>query len=124
LAALAVIAIFAFGFWGSGEWGPRDQVTRVVPGQNGETLIVQEDGHRGFFPGFPFFLIFPLVWIIVIGGIFSLFGRRRWGGGPFGPGPETREAWLTDWHQRQHTTKPVAPAAAPESPVTSDEPSQ
>jgi hypothetical protein len=127
LAALAVVAILAFGFWGGGDWGPRDQVTRVVPGQNGETLVIQEGGHRGFFPFFPFFLIFPLFWIFVIGGLFSFFGRRRWGGGPgFGPAPDTREAWLADWHQRQHQAStnvmPPSNPAAPDAPASGASP--
>lgn len=126
VAAIAIVAIVALGFWGwgGGGWNNHDQITRVVPGQNGETLIIQEGGHRGFFPFFPFFLVFPLFWIFVIGGFFSLVGRRRWGGGsPFGPGPETREAWLADWHQRQHTTPPVAqtPPSGPPSPPASTE---
>jgi hypothetical protein len=121
LAAVAVVAILAFGFWGGRDWGPQDQVTRVVPGQNGETLVIQEGGHRGFFPFFPFFLIFPLFWIVVIGGLFNVFGRRRWNGGPgFGSGPDTREAWLSDWHQRQHTNQPVSPSS--DSPASPAEP--
>lgn len=123
LAAVAVVTILAFGFWGGGDWGAQDQVTRVVPGQNGETLIIQEGGHRGFFPFFPFFLIFPLFWVFVIGFCFNVFGRRRWGGGPpMGPGPETREAWLADWHQRQHSNEPVAPASNSAGPL--DPPAQ
>jgi len=122
LSAVAVVAILAIGFWGGGDWGPRDQVTRVVPGQNGETLVIQEGGHRGFFPFFPFFLIFPLFWIFVIGGLFNVFGRRRWNGGPgFGSGPDTREAWLADWHQRQHANQPMS--AAPDSPASPADPS-
>jgi hypothetical protein len=116
--ALAVIVSFAaFAFWGTGDWNGHNEVTRVVPGQNGETLIIQEGGNRGFFPFFPFFLIFPLFWIFVIGGLFRFFGWRRWGGGPgYGPGPETREAWLADWHQRQHSSTESAPAPAQSPP--------
>ena len=120
LAALALFAIVAVAFWGGGGgWNDHDQITRVVPGQNGETLVIQEGGRRGFFPFFPFFLIVPLFWIFVIGGLFNLFGRRRWNGGPgFGPGPDTREAWLADWHQRQHTNQPVSPPSDSPPPET------
>ncbi|MCO5219968.1 MAG: hypothetical protein M9947_00100 [Thermomicrobiales bacterium] len=119
--ALAIVAIVTLGFWSGGGWNDHEQITRVVPGQNGETLIIQEGGRRGFFPFFPFFLIFPLFWIFVIGGIFSLFGRRRWGGGPpFGPDPQERDAWLDDWHRRQHQSPPAAPGppAGPAPPPT------
>jgi hypothetical protein len=93
----------------------------VVPGQNGETLIIQEGGdRRGFFPFFPFFLVFPLFWILVVGGLFSLFGRRRWGGPGFGPGPQDREAWLADWHRRQHGS--TEPALAPDQSAPTQEP--
>jgi putative membrane protein len=34
--------------------------------------------------GFLFFLI-PLFWILLIVGLFALFGRRRWRNGGFGP---------------------------------------
>lgn len=119
IAAVALITVVALAFWGGDGWGPHDQITRVVPGQNGETLIIQENGRRGFFPFFPFLLIIPLFWLFVAGGLFSLFGRRRWGGGPpFGPGPDTRDAWLTDWHQRQHANQQVSPAPDSTTPPT------
>jgi hypothetical protein len=113
---LAVFVAFAaLAVWGGGDWNDHSEVTRVVPGQNGETLIIQDDGRRGFFPFFPFFLIFPLFWFLVIGGLFSLFGRRRWSdGAPFGPGPESREAWLADWHRRQHGSIGPSPAPTPD----------
>jgi hypothetical protein len=121
IAGIAVLAFVAVAIWGGGGWGDHTQVTRIVPGQNGETTIITEgDGHRGFFPFFPFFFFIPLLWFLVIGGLFSAFGRRRWGGPGFGPRPETREAWLADWHQRQHqpsgnvmpTSTPTPPDAA------------
>ena len=128
LAALAVVAILAFGFWGGdgGNWRNHEQITRIVPGENGETLIIEEGGHnRGFFPFFPFFFFIPVIWFLVIGGVFSAFGRRRWGGEPpFGPRPDNREAWLADWHQRQHSTQPYRSHPLPNPPESPDTPSQ
>jgi hypothetical protein len=117
LALVAILAFAGFAYWGgNGNGWDHESVTRVVPGENGETLVITEDGRRGFFPFFPFFLFIPLLWFLVIGGIFSVFGRRRWGGGPPN-GPQDREAWLDDWHRRQHATSGSAPESTdtPES---------
>ena len=105
LALVAILAFAGFAYWGgNGNGWDHESVTRVVPGENGETLVITDNARPGFFPFFPFFLFIPLLWFLVIGGIFSLFGRRRWGGGPpFGPGPQDRDAWLDDWHRRQHS---------------------
>lgn len=109
LAVVAILAFAGFAYWGGTTWD-HGSVTRVVPGENGETLVITEDGQRGFFPFFPFFLFIPLIWILVIGGLFSFFGRRRWDGGPpVGPGPQDRQAWLEDWHRRQHSTPEATP---------------
>ena len=125
LAALAVVAILAFGFWGGSDWRDHEQVTRIVPGQNGETLIIEEGGRRGFFPFFPLFFFIPILWFLVIGGVFSIFGWRRWGGRPpFGPRPANRDAWLAEWHQRQHSTQPGPQSPNPSSPESPDTPSQ
>jgi hypothetical protein len=103
LALVAIVALAGIVIWGGNGWD-HETVTRVVPAENGETLVITEGGRRGFFPFFPFFLFVPLLWFLVIGGIFSLFGRRRWeGASPFGPGPQSREAWLDEWHRRQHS---------------------
>jgi hypothetical protein len=102
LALVAILAFAGFAFWGGNGWD-HESVTRVVPGENGETLVITDDDRPGFFPFFPFLFI-PLLWFLVIGGIFSFFGRRRWGDGPpFGPDSHNREAWLDDWHRRQHS---------------------
>ena len=127
LALVAVIAFAGFAFWGDGNRWDHESVTRIVPGENGETLVITDNDRPGFFPYFPFFpffLFIPLLWFLVIGGLFSFFGRRRWGGGPsFGPGPDNRDAWLADWHQRQHSSQPAPPAPSPSSPETPDTPS-
>jgi hypothetical protein len=102
LALVAILAFAGFAFWGGNGWD-HESVTRVVPGENGETLVITDNDRPGFFPFFPFFLFIPLLWFLVIGGLFSIFGRRRWGDGPpFGPGPQSREAWLDEWHRQQH----------------------
>jgi len=60
----------------------------------------------GFGFGFFCFAIFFL-WIIV-GGIFRMFGLRRWGRGWYGrhgdysEWQKQREAKLDEWHRRQH----------------------
>jgi hypothetical protein len=106
LALVAFLAFAGFAYWGgSGNGWDHESVTRVVPGENGETLVITDNDRPGFFPFFPFFLFIPLLWFLVIGGLFSFFGRRRWGGGPpFDAGPQNREAWLDEWHRRQHST--------------------
>ncbi len=81
LALVAILAFAGFAFWGGNGWD-HESVTRVVPGENGETLVITDNDRPGFFPFFPFFLFIPLLWFLVIGGLFSVFGRRRWGGGP------------------------------------------
>ena len=104
LALVAILAFAGFAFWGDGNDWNHESVTRVVPGENGETLVITDNDGPGFFPFFPFFLFIPLLWFLVIGGLFSVFGRRRWGGGPpFSPGPQSREAWLDEWHRHQHS---------------------
>ncbi len=116
LALLAVLAFAGIAFWGGNGWD-HTSVTRVVPGENGETLVITDNGRPGFFPFFPFFFVIPVLWLLVIGGVFSAFGRRRWVGGPScGPGPQNREAWLDDWHQRQHRDSGTLPANRTEHP--------
>lgn len=112
--AIGLLAIFAWTGDRHDGWD-RTEVSRVVTTTDGETLVIQEGGHRGFFPFFPLFLVFPLFWILVVGGFFSFFGRRRWGGGPpYGPGPQDRDAWLADWHRRQHGPLEPPPAPTPD----------
>jgi len=122
LALVAVLAFAGFAFWGGNGWD-HESVTRVVPGENGETLVITDNDRPGFFPFFPFFLFIPLLWFLVIGGLFSVFGRRRWGGGgpPFDSGLQSREAWLDDWHRRQHgdsEPKPARAEAATDEPTS------
>jgi hypothetical protein len=108
---IAVIGLGVVSDFDGFDRGDRTEVGRVVTTSDGETLVVYEDDHRGGF--FPFgFLIFPLFWILVIGGIFALFRRSTWRGpGPPG-GPS--DAWLDDWHRRAHaepaprTTEPAS----------------
>ena len=101
VALVAILAFAGFVYWGGNGWD-HASVTRVVPSENGETLVITDNGRPGFFPFFPFFLFIPLLWFLVIGGLFSAFGRRRWGGPGFGPGPQDRQTWLEDWHRQQH----------------------
>lgn len=102
LAFLAILAFTGFVAWNGSGWD-QTSVTRVVPGENGETLVITDNGHPGFFPFFPFIFFIPALWILMIGGVFAVLGRGRWGGGPpCGPEPQSRNAWLEDWHRRQH----------------------
>ena len=76
---IAVIGLGVVSDFDGFDRGDRTEVGRVVTTSDGETLVVYEDDHRGGF--FPFgFLIFPLFWILVIGGIFALFRRSTWRG--------------------------------------------
>lgn len=123
VAAVALFAFVAFGIWGGGNWGDHSQVTRIVPGANGETLVITENGNRGFFPFFPFFFVIPVLWFLVIGGVFSFFGRRRWAMGQGSEPPmQAREAWLADWHRAQHSGKPAdAPGATDPTDAQADQ---
>lgn len=119
VALIAILAFAGFVAWGGSGWD-HESVTRVIPGENGETLVITDNGRPGFFPFFPFFFFIPLLWFLVIGGLFSFVGRRRWGGGPpFGPVPQSREAWLDDWHRRQHGEEGSHPPATA-SPAKSE----
>jgi hypothetical protein len=120
LALVAILAFAGFAIWGGDNWD-KTSVTRIVPAENGETLVITENDRPGFFPFFPFFpflLFIPLLWFLVIGGLFSAFGRRRWGGPLFGPGSQDREAWLEDWHRQQHSEP--APPSTPAEPEANE----
>lgn len=96
LIALAV-AIGLGAYFGDGDGPPwRDHKTEVITTTEGQTIVIDR-GHDG--PPFPFliipFLIFGLFW----------FGFRRGpgrGDGPWNNGPGPSEAWLRDWHRREH----------------------
>lgn len=117
LALVAILAFAGVALWNGNGWD-QTSVTRVVPGENGETLVITDNGRPGFFPFFPFVFFIPVLWFLVIGALFSLFGRRRWGGGPpIGPGAQQREAWLDEWHRRQHSpTSSQEPSSAQPAP--------
>ena len=90
--------------------------------------------HAGWGFGFPFFgfLLFPFFLFLLFGLFAFVFGgRRRWGGGPGGPGwgygghgytgnpDDPRYRWVADAHRKLHedeaagrTPTPPAPPAA------------
>lgn len=110
-ALIAILIFVGFATWGSGSWD-HTSVTRVVPGENGETLVITDAGRADFVPFFPFFLFAPVIWFLVISGVFSFLGHRRWHCRPaYANGPQDREAWLQDWHARQHDN--VSPTPNP-----------
>ncbi len=102
LALVAILVFAGFAFWGGNGWD-HTSVTVVVPGENGETLVITDNDRPGFVPFFPIILFFQLLLLLVIGEDFSAFGRRRWGGTPFcGPDRQNLDTWLADWHRRYH----------------------
>lgn len=49
--------------------------------------VAAHPGHWGVAPFWPFFLIGPLMFLIIVGLLITLIvRRRRWGAGPWGPG--------------------------------------
>jgi hypothetical protein len=88
------------------------QITTPGSQQTGDApQVVQIDDDRGrhWFGFFPFFLLFPLLWIGLIWLIFGGFWRHR------GPGRGRWEDRFADWHRRQHETSdrgPAGPSAA------------
>ncbi len=110
---LAIGGIVAAIIWGpDGDWdrtqGDRVEIVRISDdgtgsaATNGTGEVIVIEGQPPFF--FPFgLLVVPLM-------IFLLFGLFRgasfgWGGPRGGPGRFTNgpdQAWLEDWHRRQH----------------------
>lgn len=102
---LAIGGIVAAIIWGpDGDWdrnrGDRVEIVRIADDGTGDVIVV--DGYRPFF--FPFgLLIVPLVIFLLFGlfrGAFFGWGGPRGSPGRFTNGPD--QAWLEDWHRRQH----------------------
>lgn len=98
-AILAILLLVGVGI-GAYNWGVSEGLER-----NGEaTEVVRYVGHG--FGFFPFFLIFPLLFLAIFA--FKGFGwRRNWDHdhphGTHGPGgPGRWEQGFEDWHRRQH----------------------
>ncbi len=69
------------------------------------TVVVTGPGwNRGFFPFFPFGFLFPILFILLIFGLFRAMWWRgpRWGGGPPPSGHEPWEGHLEAWHREAH----------------------
>ena len=106
LGAMALLAV-GVGAYHAGE-NNSEPVAAVAPGAAGEVVRIVDYGHwRG---GPPFGFLFPLLIIGII--VVLVAGRRRayWGGGPGYCGPDgSRDAMLSDWHQRAHAQPKDAP---------------
>ena len=86
----------------------------VTAGDNPDgsgTVVVPVDSFRrpyGWHGGFGFFPFFPILFFILI---FGVFRPWRWGGGPgrgwnggggWGPSKEFIDERMTEWHQKAH----------------------
>ena len=106
--AVAVFAAFvALAWFGPGDrWDHQEtvKVVQVAPDgtttDSGKTIVI--DHGRDGFP-FPFPILFPFGFFLVLFFVSRMFwGGRRWGG----PENRYREQWLNDWHARQHDGGP------------------
>jgi hypothetical protein len=105
VAAIGIVV--GLGVWNhEGDWGPNHEVvTRSVAADGTETIVIREDGDRGFFP-FGIFL-FPLVIFFTIFALRGLaFRGHSQGYGPWmrgGPGATESPGWFEEWHRRAHS---------------------
>jgi hypothetical protein len=108
LLGIAVAALIAIGAY---QAGVHHTVVQTV--QDGSQVVhVVGPGYYhgwgwGFFPGFFFFPLIFIGFLLLVRGLF--WGGRRWGGpGGYGPGSGSGHGWeekgrmFEDWHKRQH----------------------
>ena len=112
LLATAVVGIAIYAAYQSGfDQGAVTAAASAPSGDNSETVVVVPgagfSGAYRWHGGFGFFPFFPILFFVLI---FGIFRAGRWGGGPYrhsggggwGPPKEFIDERMTEWHKQAH----------------------
>lgn len=109
LAILLAVVLVSGGIYAAYNTGfDNGALAATATGDNGSTGTVIVGRPYGWHGGFGFFPLFPILFLLLILGVFRPWrwsggNGRAWGGpGGWGPPREYMEQRLTEWHKQAH----------------------